>query len=313
MAVIHRVKANQGNKQANIGLRNVLADHVALFAQTLLNPVECFPHELIRGLISFLGTCKTTAIHTVINCFEDVVVDLLHFIGKLLRIQIRRTLALEILPTRDEIAHDRWVIIGHNATGGFLHDGRNRNAARVIREALEISVLQAWNLKHRVNAAFVQVELPGTHIVGRAGQRQRDGIFQAHQATRNNGAVCPRASTGNGQTVTASFLWPVESAVCLLRRFANAGDNTVLDVIGIAHKFAVGGGVACFLERFLGVAGCHGAPQFIVLTCQQRYNKFRHKSRSTDTKGGLATWPTGGNAVARRECSLPDGSFSPSV
>ena len=86
-------------------------------------------------------------------------------------------------------------------------------------------------------------------------QRERDGIFESHQASSNNGAVGPGAGTRDGQSVAAGFLWPQESAIFLLCWLADSWNYPVFDVIGVADKFSVGGSVAGFLSWFLRVLG----------------------------------------------------------
>ena len=71
-----------------------------------------------------------------------------------------------ISPLGLEIPDHRVEVVGYYLAAGFFDQCRNRDAARVVRETLEIGVLQARNVQHGIDFAGVEVKGPGTFVVG---------------------------------------------------------------------------------------------------------------------------------------------------
>src|SRR5699024_7564482 len=95
-----------------------------------------------------------------------------HFITVLFRQQVWCAVAVELAPRGGEIEGRLWVIVSHYTAGGDVYDCRNRDAARAIKEAIEIVLFDTFGPKDRVDAARIKIKSPGIRVVGWAGGSQ---------------------------------------------------------------------------------------------------------------------------------------------
>ena len=273
MAVVDGVEAGQRGEEADVGLGDGVAHQVALAGQALLEPVQGGPEPVVGGVVGLLGAGEAAAVDAVVDLGEDPLVDGVDF------------LAL-VAPGTAPARRARWysvhsveksrVICGKSLVTtcplGYVHHGRDGDAAGVVGEAAEVVLLQALDAQHRIPAVRVQVEGPGAGVVGGAGQAERDGVLQAEQPAHDHGAVGPRAGAGGDQAVAAGLHRPgfgavAEPAVRVADGAAGrpvrgtdgigVGHDPVLDVAGVPVEFFAAvdvGALGAELCRIAGVA-----------------------------------------------------------
>lgn len=170
VAVVDGVEAHERREEAHVGLGDVVADEVATGRQALLEQVEVLPQPAVGLVVGILGAGEAAAVDTVVDVAVDRLADRLDLVGEGSGVEVRRALAVEVAPLGLEVDGDLLEVVRHDSTGGHVHDRGHRDATGVFGVALEVGVLDAGDLQHRVEAAGIEVEGPG--CAGRASGRR---------------------------------------------------------------------------------------------------------------------------------------------
>lgn len=132
-------------------------------------------------------------------------------------------------PLGGEVQGHLGEVVGDHRTGGHIDHRRNGDALGIVRNALEVGVLQPRDLQHRVDATGVQVKGPAALIVGGTAKAYGDNLFQPEQPPHDDGAIGPRAGPRDDQPVPARFDGITVSAI---------GGDPGGDVVGVAREIA---------------------------------------------------------------------------
>ena len=88
VAVIHSIESHQRREQAPVGLRDALADEVAMPSKTALDIVECLEQAVVGIFVGGLRGGEAATIDAVIDVVIDEAVDAVNFGASLLWIEI---------------------------------------------------------------------------------------------------------------------------------------------------------------------------------------------------------------------------------
>ena len=267
MAVVDRVEADQRGEQADVGDGDGVADEVAAGGQALLEAVQRRPQLVVGLLVGLLVGGEPAAVHTVVHRGVDPRVEFVDLVAVLVGVQVGRALAVEGRPLGDEVEVELLVRVCHHGLGGQVDQRRHRDAARIVRDAVEVGLLQAVQAGDGIPLVRVEVEDPGVDVVRGAGQAQGDGVLEAHEAADDDAPAGPRAGSGGHEPVTAGLDRPSHLADLLADRVRTRGHvrhHAIVDVRRVADELAVGRGVLCGGEVGRGRhAGLPGLSQFI--------------------------------------------------
>src|SRR5690606_24096910 len=75
MAVVHRIEAHEGGKQTPVGLGEKFTGEIALFGETLLEPVQLREQLVERRLIGFAGRGEAGTVHAIVDPRVDTLVE----------------------------------------------------------------------------------------------------------------------------------------------------------------------------------------------------------------------------------------------
>src|SRR5690625_634969 len=166
------------------------------------------------------------------------VVDL---VTQVLGVELGCALAVVVDPFGGEVQRDLWEVVGDDLPGGDLDDGRDGDAAVVVRETGEVGLLEPFDTEYWVDLAGVEIEGPAALIVGGSGQAEGDDVLQAEESANDQGAVGPRARTGGDQPVATGF-----DGVAVVTVTGDAG----LDVVGISVEVTAAADVRAWWRVF---------------------------------------------------------------
>src|SRR5699024_2360870 len=201
-------------------------------AESVLDRVESGEQSVEGGFVGFLGPGESAAVDAVVDLRVDQSHHLLHLLTRLGGPEIRGTLTMVGGPLRGEVLGDLREVVGHDGAGGDVDDGGNGDAARVVWEAGEERLLEAFDPEDGIDPAGIEVEGPRSRIVGGTGHAQRDDVLEPEQAADDDRAIRPRAGPRGDETVPARFDGPLSVGIV---------EDAVVDVVRVALEFLARG------------------------------------------------------------------------
>ncbi|MNE14376.1 hypothetical protein D3C77_496530 [compost metagenome] len=79
MPVVHRIEPNQRSEQPPVSLGQVFPGQIAALAQVLFQAVQLGKHFIKRLLVSLLRGGKACAVHAIVDCRVDPLVQRINF------------------------------------------------------------------------------------------------------------------------------------------------------------------------------------------------------------------------------------------
>ena len=203
VAVVDGVEAHERREEAHVGLGDVVADEVAPSRQALLEQVEVVPQPAVGLVVGVLGAGEAAPVDTVVDVAVDRLAHRLDLVGEGVRVEVRRTLPVELPPLGLEVDGDLLEVVRHDGTCRHVDDRGHRDATGVFGVAREVGVLDARALQHRVEAAGVEVEGPAAPVVRRPADPHRQRVLEPEQPAHDDRAVGPGARPRDDETVAA--------------------------------------------------------------------------------------------------------------
>mmetsp|Transcript_17883 Transcript_17883/g.46594 ORF Transcript_17883/g.46594 Transcript_17883/m.46594 type:complete len:247 (-) Transcript_17883:595-1335(-) len=113
---VHLIKADQGDKQADVRLGEHVARKVPLLVKDPLQPVQR-AKQLPEGLVvRLLGLCKTAAVDAVVDVWVDPLRGRVDLLAQSLGVQVQLRVLGELIEIAVEHAHDlRALVVDYGA------------------------------------------------------------------------------------------------------------------------------------------------------------------------------------------------------
>src|SRR5699024_9556029 len=108
-------------------------------------------------------------------------------------------------PFGGEIDGDPGIVVGGDFTGCRVHDGGHGDTPFVTWSASVVRLGEPTNAEDRIEAVWIEVEGPGTKIVGRPAQTERDDVFEAEEAPGDQCPVGPWTAPSRDEAVAIGF------------------------------------------------------------------------------------------------------------